>query len=56
MRTRATASEPSAPVARVAHKGGERRFVLFFFVALTASAALPDTAISADTLRVCAEP
>ena len=44
------------PVARVAHKGGERRFVLFFFVALTASAALPGTAISADTLRVCADP
>ena len=56
MRTRATASEPSAPVARVAHKGGGLRFVLFFFVALTASAALPGTAISADTLRVCADP
>lgn len=56
MRTRATVSEPSAPVARVAHKGGELRFVLFFFVALTASAALPGTAISADTLRVCADP
>jgi polar amino acid transport system substrate-binding protein len=49
-------SEPSAPVARVAPKGGALRFVLFFFVALTASAALPGTAISADTLRVCADP
>ena len=56
MRTRATVSEPSAPVARVAPKGGALRFVLFFFVALTASAALPGTAISADTLRVCADP
>jgi polar amino acid transport system substrate-binding protein len=49
-------SEPSAPVARVAPKGGALRFVLFFFVALTASGALPGTAISADTLRVCADP
>src|SRR4029450_2099953 len=56
VRTRATVSEPSAPVARVAPKGGALRFVLFFFVALTASAALPGTAISADTLRVCADP
>jgi len=56
VRTRATVSEPSAPVARVAPKGGGLRFVLFFFVALTASAALPGTAISADTLRVCADP
>ena len=56
MRTRATVSEPSAPVARVAPKGGALRFVLFFFGALTASAALPGTAISADTLRVCADP
>ncbi len=56
MRIRATVNEPSAPVARVAPKGGALRFVLFFFVALTASAALPGTAISADTLRVCADP
>jgi polar amino acid transport system substrate-binding protein len=56
VRTRATVSEPSAPVARVAPKGGALRSVLLFFVALTASAALPGTAISADTLRVCADP
>ena len=56
MKVRATASEPSAPVARVAPKGGARRIVLSFFVALTASAALPGPAIPADTLRVCADP
>jgi polar amino acid transport system substrate-binding protein len=49
-------SEPSAPVAPLAPKGGALRFVLFFFVALTASVVLPGTAISADTLRVCADP
>ena len=56
MRMRATASEPSAPVARVAPKGGARRFVVCFFVALMASAALPGPAIAADILRVCADP
>jgi len=56
MRIRATVSEPSAPVARVAPKGGARRFVVCFFVALMASAALSGPAIAADTLRVCADP
>ena len=56
MKIRATASEPSALVARVATGGGARRIVLCFFVALTASAALPGPAIPADTLRVCADP
>ena len=56
MRMRATVSEPSAPVARVAPKGGARRFVVCFFVALMASAALPGPAIAADILRVCADP
>jgi len=56
MRMRATVSEPSAPVARVAPKGGARRFVVCFFVALMASAALPGSAIAADILRVCADP
>jgi len=55
VRIRATASEPSAPIARVARKGGARPIVLYFFVALTASAA-PTPAIAADTLRVCADP
>jgi len=53
---RATVSEPSAPVARVAPKGGARRFVVCFFVALMASAALHGPAIAADILRVCADP
>ena len=56
MRIRATVSEPSAPVARVAPKGGARRFFVCFFVALMASAALSGPAIAADTLRVCADP
>ena len=56
MRIRATVSEPSAPVARVAPKGGARRFVVCFFVALMASAALSGPAIAADILRVCADP
>ncbi len=56
MRIRATVSEPSAPVARVARKDGAGRIILCFFVALTASAALPGPAFPADTLRVCADP
>jgi ABC-type amino acid transport substrate-binding protein len=49
-------SESSAPVARVARKGGADRIVLCFFVALTAAPALTDPAGAADTLRVCADP
>lgn len=56
MRVRATASEPSAPVARVARKGGAGRIILHFFAALTALAALPAPVNAADTLRVCADP
>ena len=56
MRTRAAVSESSAPVARVARRGGADRIVLCFFVALTAAPALTDPAGAADTLRVCADP
>jgi len=56
VRTRAAVSESSAPVARVARRGGADRIVLCFFVALTAAPALTDPAGAADTLRVCADP
>jgi polar amino acid transport system substrate-binding protein len=56
VRIRATVSEPSAPVVRVARKGGAGRILLCFVLALTASAALPGPAIPADSLRVCADP
>ena len=56
MKRRATASEPSAPVARAARKGGAGRIGLCFLVALLASSVVVVPARAADTFRVCADP
>jgi polar amino acid transport system substrate-binding protein len=56
VKRRATASEPSAPVARAARKGGAGRIGLCFLVALVASSLLVVPARAADTFRVCADP
>jgi polar amino acid transport system substrate-binding protein len=56
VRRRATASKPSAAIARVARPRGAGRIVRCFVVALTVSAVLPGPANPADTLRVCADP
>ncbi|HEY1286873.1 MAG TPA: transporter substrate-binding domain-containing protein, partial [Burkholderiales bacterium] len=53
---RATASEPSAPVARAAPKGGGGWIGLCFLVALAAAALPAVPARAADTFRVCADP
>ena len=51
-----TASEPAAPVARVALTGAARWTALCLVAALTVWAARPVPAVAADTLRVCADP
>jgi len=56
VKRRATASEPSAPVARAARKGGAGRIGLCFLVALLASSVVVVPARAADTFRVCADP
>jgi len=56
MRKRATANEPSAPVARVARPRGAGRILLCSILALTVWAGRPEAAIFAETLRVCADP
>jgi polar amino acid transport system substrate-binding protein len=53
---RATASEPSAPVARAARKGGAGWIGLCFLAALAASSPPAARARAADTFRVCADP
>jgi ABC-type amino acid transport substrate-binding protein/mono/diheme cytochrome c family protein len=56
VKRRATASEPSAPVARVAPKGGAGRISLCVVLALAVWAARPAPVVAADPLRVCADP